>query len=104
MWRFDGFDAVDFGTELETETGSVFSLTWDPLGDHEGIGLRNVAMLGHGVRDDADVTVWRTGNPGSTWGHLIGNPITGVQLHYYRWATMDSGFWCPHITHADERT
>src|SRR6266545_4698022 len=39
-WRYPGFDSVDFGLELETESGSVFSVTWAPPGMYEGIGLR----------------------------------------------------------------
>lgn len=77
MWQFDGFDAVDFGIELETETGSVFSLTWDPPGDHEGIGLRNVAMLGHGVRDDADVAVRVRSAPHR---HLLAGRVGGLRV------------------------
>lgn len=49
-WLFDGFDAMDYGIELETESGALFSLTWDPPGEREGIGLQRIPMLGSAVR------------------------------------------------------
>ena len=28
-WLFDGFDAMDYGLELVTDSGATFSLTWE---------------------------------------------------------------------------
>jgi hypothetical protein len=81
-WRHSGFDAVDYGIELVTETEQRFSLTWDPPGEHEGIGLRNVPMLGTGVRRDADVAVWDLTTHDGKWAVLLGNAVTKVDLHY----------------------
>ncbi|MBB5800468.1 hypothetical protein F4560_000236 [Saccharothrix ecbatanensis] len=97
-WRYDGFDAVDHGVEFETESGLVFSLTWDPPGDQEGIGLRNVAMLDAYLNPEVDVAIWSVGDRGDTWAPLAEAPVTDVQLHYYPWEGGLSGFWCPHIT------
>jgi hypothetical protein len=66
-WRYDGFDAMDFGIELETDTSALFALTWDPPGYREGIGLQKVAMLGGGVRRDADVAIWDVSTRSSNW-------------------------------------
>ncbi|MDX6248938.1 MAG: hypothetical protein QOF10_2298 [Kribbellaceae bacterium] len=101
-WRYDGFDAMDFGIELETDTGAFFALTWDPPGYREGIGLQNVAMLGGGVQRDADVAIWDVSTRASNWRPLIGNRLTGLELHYLPWDDQESGFWCQHITFRSE--
>lgn len=96
-WRHAGF-AVDHGVEFETESGLVFSLTWDPPGDREGIGLRNVAMPDAYLNREAAHAIWSVGDRSDTWAPLSEAPITDVQLHYYPWEGRVSGFWCPHIT------
>ncbi|QIS10330.1 hypothetical protein [Nocardia arthritidis] len=89
-WRCDGFDSLDYGFELETDSGLIYSLTWDPPGDREGIGLRRTPMLGSGVRADADITIWRGGE---IWP--LGVPFTDIRLHY---EPYPPGFRCPRIT------
>ena len=63
-WLYDGFDAIDYGLEIETDSGALFSLTWDPPGHHEGIGLRaysspgtEKARMGQGI-DAASGRPW----------------------------------------------
>ena len=97
-WLYDGFDAVDYGLEVTTESGATFSLTWDPPGDHEGIGLQPLPMLGSGVRSDADVAVWAVGDWAGVWTPMIGRLVTGVDLHYVPWDGERGSLWCPHIT------
>jgi hypothetical protein len=97
-WRFDGFDAMDFGLEITTDSDVAFSLTWDPPGDHEGIGLQPVAMIGSGVRRDTDVAVWEVAGRAEAWRALVGRPITGVELHYVPWDIEPGSLWCPSIT------
>jgi hypothetical protein len=31
-WLYDGFDAMDYGLEVTTDSGAAFPLTWDPPG------------------------------------------------------------------------
>lgn len=57
-WRYDGFDAVDFGVEPETLDGEIWSLTWDPPGNHEGIGIRKAPLIGSVVVPDGLTAVW----------------------------------------------
>jgi hypothetical protein len=97
-WLYDGFDAVDYGFEVITESEARFSLTWDPPGEHEGIGLQPVPMLGSGVPSDADVAVWTLGDRAGTWTPMIGRLITAVDLHYVQWDQERGSMWCPHIT------
>jgi len=88
---------VDFGLELETESGSVFSVTWDPPGMYEGIGLREQPLLGTGVRADAAVAVWDvTGRSG--WAALRGAEILDVRPNYQPWDEHVGSYWCPRIT------
>jgi hypothetical protein len=71
-WRYPGFDSVDFGVELETEPGSVFSVTWDPLGMYEGIGLREQPLLGTGC---GRMPRWQCGtSPAAAAGPTCGAP------------------------------
>ena len=97
-WLYDGFDAVDYGLEVTTESGATFSLTWDPPGDHEGIGLQPLPMLGSGVRNEADVAIWAVGNRAASWTPMVGELVTGVDLHYVPWDEERGSLWCPNIT------
>jgi hypothetical protein len=97
-WRYDGFDAIDHGIEFETSDGRVFSVTWDSPGRTEGIGLRELPLIGHAVVADADVAAWDV-TEHSGWTDAIGEPIRDVVLHYFPWQSpYASGFWCPRLT------
>lgn len=102
-WLYDGFDAMDYGLEVATDSGAVFSLTWDPPGEREGIGLQPVQMLGSGVRDDADVAIWVVGDRAPSWAPLVGGQVVAVDLHYKPWDEKHGSLWCPHITLLGER-
>ncbi|MBM0124546.1 hypothetical protein [Pimelobacter simplex] len=97
-WLFDGFDAVDYGFEITTDLGKPFSVTWDPPGDREGIGMQPVPLLGSGVRSDADVAIWDLTGRHSAWTRLVGKKVTDVVLHYVPWLEGEEGLWCPRIT------
>ena len=97
-WLFDGFDALDYGLEVTTDSGATFSLTWDPPAYTEGIGLQRTAILGSGVRVDADVAIWSVGERAPAWAPMVGKRVTGVDLHYRPWHEEGGGLWCPHIT------
>jgi hypothetical protein len=97
-WLFAGFDAMDYGFEVTTDSGAAFSLTWDPPGDHEGIGLQPIPMLGSGVRTDADVAIWTVGERSASWTEMVGRRVMGVDLHYVPWDEEHGSLWCPHIT------
>lgn len=101
-WLHDGCDALDYGFEVETESGATFSLTWDPPGEHEGIGLQRIPMLGSGVRADADVAIWDVGGRAPSWMPVLGERIFGVDLHYVPWDKNQGSLWCPHITFRSE--
>lgn len=97
-WLYMGFDAVDFGFELTTDAGTIFSLTWDRPGIREGIGLQRIPMLGSDVGMDGDVAIWDVGARAVSWKHMVGTRVTGVDLHYRPWDDEQGSLWCPHIT------
>jgi hypothetical protein len=96
VWRCPGFDAVDYGVELQMAGGRLFSVSWDPPGDREGIGLREMSASAAGLLGD-NVAIWEVGRRGA-WEHLIGAEITDVVPHYLPWTGRPAGFWCPRIT------
>lgn len=100
-WKFDGFDSMDYGFDLSTDDGRVFSVTWDPPGWHEGISLREEPLLGVSVRSEADVAIWDVSRD-SGWAPLVGARITRVELRYRPWSDAEGGFWCPQISIAVE--
>ena len=66
-----GFDAVDFGVELETIDGEIWSLTWDPPGEHEGIGIRREPLIGSYA--DGLTAVWEA-TSSSLWADVGPTP------------------------------
>ena len=96
-WRHDGFDAVDFGLELETRDGEIWSLTWDPPGNHEGIGIRKGPLIGAVVVPDGLTAVWEA-TLSSLWPPMLRAPIAAVELHYIPWDPPSPSFWCPRIS------
>lgn|GEM_PF-2250744 len=94
-WRAPDADTLDYGVELVTSVGSVYSVTWDPPGDREGIGIEALPLAGSALRVDADVAVWDvTRSPG--WTGLVGRFVTDVDLNYVPWSD-DGGYWCTRI-------
>ncbi|MGH9260201.1 MAG: hypothetical protein ACRD08_09960, partial [Acidimicrobiales bacterium] len=73
-----------------------FTVTWDPPGVQEGIGLRQVPALGYACTEDAGFSVWDVTRR-SRWHRFLRRDITEVVLHYQPWSE-DGGFWCPRIT------
>lgn len=97
-WRGIGFHWADYGVEFETATGRVFSVTWDSPGFTEGIGVREMPMIGSAVVEDADVAVWDVSHQ-PEWQPLLGADISDVTPHYAPWHDGHAwGFWCARIT------
>jgi hypothetical protein len=100
-WREPSFrhefgDCTDYGVELETACGRVFTVSWDLPGWHEGIWLRELPLVGEAVLADANTAIWDVSHAGR-WDRFIGHEISDVQLHYRPWAP-DDGYWCTRIT------
>lgn len=96
-WLYHGFDSVDFGVELHTEGGGTYSLTWDPPGMREGIGLQPVPMLGTAVAGEADLAIWSVSGRVLSWQRMAGAEIQAVDLHYLTWDERAGELWCPRI-------
>ena len=76
-WRFDGFDSVDHGVELETTDHRYFVATWDSPGWTEGISINECRLIGTAVVDEADVAVWDV-TFRSGWAPYIGKRIEAI--------------------------
>jgi hypothetical protein len=87
---------MDYGLELMTDSGRIFSVTWDPPGDREGIGIDEAPLISSILRDDAEVAIWDVTHR-SRWAELIDQEIVAVQPHYRPWDPK-GGFWCSRIT------
>jgi hypothetical protein len=96
-WRFQDCDSVDFGVELHTSDRRVFSITWDPPGEHEGLGIREQPLLGSAIATIAGVAVWDV-TKHSNWPSLTGRKVDDVTLNYEDWGEPGEGFWCPRIS------
>lgn len=101
-WAAPDCDSVDFGVDLVTIAGDTFSVTWDPPGRHEGIGIQRTPLLGSALLPDGQFAVWNVGAR-SRWVSLLGKKVTDVDLHYLPWAldstkSSGSGFWCTRVT------
>jgi hypothetical protein len=94
-WSFPHCDSVDFGVEIETADGSLFSIAWDPPGDYEGIGLYPLPMS-QLLRPDADVAVWSVGGS-SRWVSKLGATITNAELSYAQWSQISGDYWCTSV-------
>lgn len=95
-WAHEGADATDHGLEVMTTSGRIFSLTWDPPAEHEGVGVEETPMLGSALRVDADAAVWSVVDRSPAWLGTGGAVVDAVGLHYAPWP--GGGFWCPRIT------
>ncbi|HEV7759034.1 MAG TPA: hypothetical protein VGO78_08590, partial [Acidimicrobiales bacterium] len=96
FWRYDGLDSVDFAVEISTTDDRTFTVTWEPLGFQEGIGIREVAALGYACAEDSPVAVWDVTRRGR-WHPYLRRDITRVTLHYLPWDEPEAA-WCPRIS------
>ena len=96
-WRYDVADSFAFGLELETDGGRVFSVTWDPPGGIEGIGIREESLIGNTLLPGAKTAVWDVGER-SRWHHHLGDPVSAVTMHYAPWDIDAGAWWCNRIT------
>ena len=70
-------------------------MTYDPPGNHEGIGLRESPLLGSAFTANLDCAVWDVSNS-SGWAGLLGKSVSRVHLWYEPWGS--EGLWCPRIS------
>lgn len=95
-FRYEVGDSTDYGVELQTACGRVFTVSWDSPGWHEGIWLRELPLVGEAVLPNANTAIWDVSHAGR-WDRFVGHEISDVRLHYRPWAP-DDGYWCTRIT------
>ena len=82
IWRHPTCDSLDWGLELESTTGRVFSMTWDrPRGGSIGIEEQPLGR-------DALGAVWDVTDR-SRWQKYVGRAVTGITMHYVRGDPFD---------------
>jgi hypothetical protein len=95
-WKRPGFDTLDWGLELETDNGLIYSVTWDPPGMREGIGISQAPLIGTALTDDASAAIWDV-TEHSKWTSVVGQPVDNVTMRYLPWDQHGS-FWCTRVT------
>lgn len=96
-WRYEVADSLAYGLELETTAGRVFSITWDPPGPMEGIGIREEPLVGNALRPDGGIAVWDVSEQGR-WQEHLGDAVSAVTMHYEPWDDDPGAWWCDRIT------
>lgn len=81
-WIFEAFDAIEDGLERMADAGSIFSVSWDTSGIHEGIGLQRDPMLGSAVGSDADGAIGDVGARAVSWRRMVAMRVTTGDLYY----------------------
>jgi hypothetical protein len=94
-WRYPDCDSLDFGVELTMTSGRVFTVTWDPPGDREGINIREEDLVGGAVIADANVAVWDVTRR-SGWARFVDAAVAQIDMNYRPWGS--EGFWCSRVT------
>ena len=91
-WRAPTFrcafgDCADFGVELETACGRLFTVSWDPPGWHERIWLSEGPLA---VLDGVESAIWDVSRAGR-WDRFIGQEVSGVTVLTRRGFASDDG-------------
>lgn len=94
-WRHPACDTVDFAVEFFTETGPVFTASWDSPGAREGLGLREGSAVGMAVADAANAAIWDVSQT-MQWRDLVGCRVDSVELCYEPWDETGA-LWCRRI-------
>lgn len=96
-WRTPGCDSLDYGVELLTQSGRIYSVTWDPPGWREGMGINETPFAGSVLRPGADVAAWVvTSQP--DWAAVLTLPVTAVDLNFIPWDRTTDQYWCTRVT------
>lgn len=90
-------DSLDFGVELRTMSGRHFSITWDPPGWREGMGIRETQFIESVLRPTTDVAAWEV-TTHSQWSSRLQNPVASVDLHFLPWGESTDQYWCSRVT------
>jgi hypothetical protein len=76
-WRLDEWDCLDYGFEIETDSGLVFCITWDNAFSAMGWGL---SILERSY-DLGECRVWDV-TQGSRWASVIGHKLAEATIYW----------------------
>jgi hypothetical protein len=80
----DRFHTLDYGLELEMESGQVYSIVWDWEAAEYGITVQPGS-----VQDDIQNCAVRDVTTDPAWAGLLHRPITAVQVYWGMWEETD---------------
>lgn len=96
-WLTPRCDSLDYGVELRSQTGRLYSITWDPPGWREGLGIRETPFAESVLRPTADAAAWEVTSQ-STWATVLRSPVTSVDLNFIPWGETSDQYWCTRVT------
>jgi hypothetical protein len=89
-WRQATCDSMAWGVELDVSPGRTYSITWDPPGKVEGLGIVEEPLVPSALLPTATAAIWNIATT-DRWAQHIGTTIEDVDLHYQPWDA--SGAW-----------
>jgi hypothetical protein len=88
-------DTLDYGVELDLESGRTLAITWESPGYHESLEVFGGKVIDSFLDPEPDIAVCEVGTT-SRWRPLLGEVMTAIEAHYIPWAP-DDGFWCSRV-------
>lgn len=95
-WERPGFDTLDWGLELETDDGLIYSITWDPPGVREGIGISRASLIGTALTGATSAAIWDVTQL-SRWKAVVSQVVDNVTMRYLPW-DEHGAYWCTRVS------
>lgn len=84
-WPGEGFDALDFGLELDLDDGSTWSFIWLQAGENEGLLAYDGPLQPTQLRQHPG-RIWDVGEE-SGWRDILGRPVVRVDGAWLRYTS-----------------
>lgn len=82
-WQWPGFDAIDYGVELDTCDGQTYCAVWEQAGPNEGLAMRQEPLRLRRLASDGAFAIWDV-TAKSRWTPFVGRSVTAVELTWHR--------------------
>jgi RHS repeat-associated protein len=82
-WQWPGFDAIDYGVEMDTSLGETYCAVWEQAGLNEGLAMRREALRLRRLVSDGAFAIWDVTEK-SRWTPLTTRDVTAVELSWHR--------------------
>jgi hypothetical protein len=91
-YEFPGGHTIDYGVEFVTTESDVWSVTWIPPGQVEGLAIDRGGI---GLHASGDIAVWEVSGR-APWRECMGQRIVQVEPEFEPWDGADT-WWCRRI-------